>query len=203
MERKKGKVKVKAKARAREDILFDRHICHYRTSTTAERIKKRKPSVEFAVERDIEQTIANSSYTQNQTPTARMATRQHLTNRANQAAVCFVLYEYSEDPDISAYMVGQNVPLPTEASEHVPLTPTASATVDMKNTANFNDLVMNDNDEPWATEADHRTGWNKTIKSGTYRGMMYGIVLRDYPKQVVSLAKAKSVATNMREFSSW
>ena len=91
-------------------------------------------------------------------------------------------------------MVGQNVPLPTEATEHVPFTPTASATVDMKNTANFNDLVMNDNDEPWATEADHRTGWKKTLKSGTYRGMMYGIVLRDYPKQVVSLAKAKCVA---------
>ena len=53
---------------------------------------------------------------------------------------------------------------------------------------------MDDNDEPWATEADHR---NKTFKSGTYRGMLYGIVLHDYPKQVVSLAKAKSVATNM------
>ena len=31
---------------------------------------------------------------------------------------------------------------------------------------------------------------------------MYGIVLRDCPKQVVSLAKAKCVATNMREFLS-
>ena len=32
--------------------------------------------------------------------------------------------------------------------------------------------VMDDNDEPWATEVDHRTGWNKTFKSGTYRGML-------------------------------
>ena len=63
--------------------------------------------------------------------------------------------------------------------------------------------VMDDNDEIWATEADHRTGWNKTFKSGTYRGMLYGVVLRDYPKQVVSLTKAKSVPTNMREFLSW
>ena len=62
---------------------------------------------------------------------------------------------------------------------------------------------MDDNDEPWMTEADHRTGWNKPFKSGTYRGMLYGIVLRDYPKQVVSLAKAKSVPTNMREFLFW
>ena len=60
-----------------------------------------------------------------------------------------------------------------------------------------------DNDEIWATEADRRTRWNKTFKSGTYRGMLYGIALRDYAKQVVSLTKAKSVPTNMREFLSW
>ena len=75
----------------------------------------------------------------------------------------FVLNEYSDDPDISAYMVGQNVPLPPEATEHVPLTPTASAAVEIKNTATFNGRAMDDNDEPWATEADHRTGWNKTF----------------------------------------
>ena len=113
----------------------------------------------------------------NQTRTARMATRQHLTNQANQAGVCFVLNEYSDDPDTSAYMVGQNVPLPTEATEQIPLTPTFSAAVDIKNTATFNDRAMNENDEPWTTEADHRTGWNKKFKSGTYRGMLYGIVL--------------------------
>ena len=67
----------------------------------------------------------------------------------------------------------------------------------------FVDHAMDDNDEPWLSETDHRTGWNKEFKSGTYRGMLYGIVLRDYPKQVVSLAKAKSVPANMREFLSW
>ena len=99
-------------------------------------------------------------------------------------------------------MVGQNVPQPREATEQIPLTPTDSAAVDIKNTATFNDRVMDDNDEPWATETDHRTGWNKTFKSGAYRGILYGMVLRDYPKQVVSLAKAKNVPTNMREFLS-
>ena len=123
------------------------------------------------------------------------------TDRANQTAVCFVLNEYSYDPHISAYMVGQNVPLPPEATEHIPLTPTASAAVDTKNMANFNDRVMNDNDEPWATEADHRTSWNKTFKSGTYRGMLYEIVLRDYPKQVVTLTKAKSAPRTCVSFS--
>ena len=54
-------------------------------------------------------------------------------------------------------MVGQNVLLPTEASEQRSLTPTASAAVDIKNTPNFNDRAMDDNDELWATEADHRT----------------------------------------------
>ena len=63
---------------------------------------------------------------------------------------------------------------------------------------------------PWRTatnhgrqRADHRTGWNKTFKNGTCRGMLHGIVLRDYPKQIVSLAKAKNVPSNMREFVSW
>ena len=67
--------------------------------------------------------------------------------------------EYSDDPDTS-----KNVPLPTEATEQIHLTPTASAAVDTKNEVNFNDHVMNDNDEPWATVAHHRTGWNKTFK---------------------------------------
>ena len=146
---------------------------------------------------------SSSSSTQDQTRTARMATRQQLTDRANQTAACFVHNEYSDDPDFSAYMVGQNVPLPPDATEHIPLTPTASVAVDTKNTVTFNDRVMNVNDEPWAIEADHRTGWNKTFKSGTYRGILYGIVLQDYPKQVVKLTKAKSVPTNMREFLSW
>ena len=51
---------------------------------------------------------------------------------------------------------------------------------------------MDDNDEPWLSETDHRTGWNKEFKSGTYIGMLYGIVSRDFPKQVLSLATAKS-----------
>ena len=80
--------------------------------------------------------------------------------------MCFVLNENSDDPDTSACMVGQNVPLPTEATP-----PTASAAVDIKNTATVNDRAMDGNGEIWATEADHRTGWKKTFKSGTYRGM--------------------------------
>ena len=48
---------------------------------------------------------SSSSSTQKQTRTPRMATRQHLTDRANQTAVCFVLNEYVDDPFISAYTV--------------------------------------------------------------------------------------------------
>ena len=138
---------------------------------------------------------SSSSSTPNQTRTARMTTRQQLTNQANQVGVCVVLNEYSDDPDTSAYMVGQNVLSPTE--------PTASAAVDTKDTATFNASVMDDNDETWSTEADHSTGWKKTFKSGTYRGMLHGIVLRGNPKQVVSLSKAESVPRSMREFLSW
>ena len=61
-----------------------------------------------------------------------MATRQQLTNQANHAGACFVLNEYGDDPDYSAYMVGLNIPLPTEATEQIPLTATASAAADIK-----------------------------------------------------------------------
>ena len=71
--------------------------------------------------------------------------------------------------------VGQNVPLPTEPTEQTPLTPTASAAVDIKKTAIFDVHAIDDNDEPWASVTDHRTGWNKEFKSGTYRCMLYGI----------------------------
>ena len=115
---------------------------------------------------------SSSSSTHNQARTARMATRQHVTDRANQAGACFVLIECSDDPDTSAFLVGQHVPLLGEATEQVPLTPTASATVDTKDTATFDACVMDNNDEMWTIEADHRTGWNKTFESGTYRGML-------------------------------
>ena len=117
--------------------------------------------------------------------------------------LCFVLNDCSDDPDTSAYVVGLIVPLPKEPAKQTSLSPTASAAVDIKNTATFNDHAMDDNDEISATEADHKTGWNKTFKSGTYRGMLYGIVLRDYPKQVKPLAKSTSVPANMRDFRSW
>ena len=58
---------------------------------------------------------------------------------------------------------------------------------------------MDDNHESWLNETDHKSGWCTKFKSGTYRRMLYGVVLRDSPKQVVSLAKAKKVPANMRE----
>ena len=78
------------------------------------------------------------------------------TERINLQRVLF-LTNYSDDPDTFAHMVGQHVPLPGEATEQVPFTPTASATVDTKDTATFDDRVMDDNDEIWTIEVDHRT----------------------------------------------
>ena len=46
-----------------------------------------------------------------------MAAQQHLSNQVNQVRVCFVLNDYSDDPDTSAYVVGQDVPLPTESAK--------------------------------------------------------------------------------------
>ena len=153
-----------------------------------------KPSVVLVAERDSGPMIAN---VQCLLP-ARLRKTKHVqllwrhdnifpTKRTRSECVSFSTNTMTI-PIHPQFMVGQNVPLPTEAIEQMPLTPTASADVDMKNTATCNVRATDDNDEPWATEADHRTGWNKTFKSGTYRGMLYGLVSRDYPKQVVSLA---------------
>ena len=188
----KGKGKGKGKGRGRY-LARPSHLSFGDRRRRLKELKELKATNEFracgrkghwANDRECAMSSSSSS-TQNQTRTARMATRQQLTDRANQIGVCFVLHEYSDDPDASAHMVGQNVLLPTEATEQIPLTPTASAAVDIKNTATFDVRAMDDDDEPWASETDHRTGWNKTFMSGTYRGMLYGIVLRDYPKQVV------------------
>ena len=86
-----------------------------------------------------------------------MATRQHLSNQANQVGACCVLNECSDDPDPSASMVGKNVPL-SKLTDQTPLTPTASAAVDIKKTGTFDVLAMGGNGEPWASETDHRTG---------------------------------------------
>ena len=120
---------------------------------------------------------SSSSSAQNQTRAARMATRQHLPTKRTRFERVFVLNNYSDDPDTSACMVGQNVPLPTEPTEQTLVIPMASAAVDIKKTGMFDVHPLDDIDEPWASEADHRTGWNKEFKSGTYRGMLYGIVL--------------------------
>ena len=104
-------------------------------------------------------------------------TQQHLSNQANKIGVCFVLDDYSDDPVTSAFMVGHNVPLPVKPAKQTPLTPTASAAVDMKKGGIFDVYALDDNDEPWLSEADHRTDWNNEFKSGTHREMLYGIVL--------------------------
>ena len=61
-----------------------------------------------------------------------MATQQHLSNTANQGEVRLNLNDYSDDSGTSAFMVGQNVLVPTESVKQTPLNSTASAAVDTK-----------------------------------------------------------------------
>ena len=90
----------------------------------------------------------SSSSSQNQTRTPRMTTQQHLSNQASKAGVCFVLNDHSDDPDTSAYVVGRNVPSPTESAKQTPLTPTTSAAVDIKKGGIFGFV-------PWMTMMSH------------------------------------------------
>ena len=121
----------------------------------------------------------SSSSTQSQTRTARMTTQQHLSNKTKKIGMYFVLSDYSDEPDSSANMVGQNVPLPKESAGQTlltPIAPVASATVDTKKGGIFDVHAMDDDDEAWSSETDHNSGWNKESKGGAYRGMLYGIV---------------------------
>ena len=52
----------------------------------------------------------------------------------------------------------------------------------------------------WTTGAGYISGGDWKITRGTHRGAQHGVVPSDYPKQVVSFAKAKSVPTHMSEF---
>ena len=99
-----------------------------------------------------------------------------------------VLNDYSDDPDTSAYMVGQHVSLPKESAGQrllAPIDSAASAADDAKKGGVFDVHAMDDHDEPWLSLSDHNSSWNKEFKSGTYRSMLSGIFLQDYPKQVV------------------
>ena len=58
---------------------------------------------------------SSSSSTQNQTRTARLATRQQLASQPNQFGVCFVLNEYSDDLDTASAAVSRTHPLSTIA----------------------------------------------------------------------------------------
>ena len=103
-------------------------------------------------------------------------------------------------------MACQNVPLPTESTGQAFLTPivsTASTAVDISTGSIFEVHTVDNDDEQWLSETNCKSGWNTRFKSGTHRGMLYGVVLRDYPKYVVSLISAGGVPANMREFLSW
>ena len=96
--------------------------------------------------------------------------------------------------------------LPTGSTGQTFLTPiasTASTAVDTRTGSIFDVRAVDNDDEPRLSETDYKSGWNTRFKSGTYRGMLYAVVLLDFPKQVVSLFKKESVPANMREFLSW
>ena len=117
-----------------------------------------------------------------------------------------VLGDCSGDSVILANTAGQNVLVPTESTGQTLLTPiasTASTAVDTRKGSIFEVRAVDNNDELRLIETDFKSGWNTRFKSGMCRGIPFGVVLRDFAQQVVSLFKAESVPANMREFLSW
>ena len=130
-----------------------------------------------------------------QTHTARMTiTITPLSSQPKKVTTCFVLDDCSGDSETLASEAGQNVPLPTESTNWTDVSDTDSI---------FDVHAVDNDDEPWLTETEYNSGWNTRFKSGMSRGMLCGVVSRNYPKQVVSLIKAENVPANMHKFPPW
>ena len=148
--------------------------------------------------------MSPSSLSSSQTHTARMTTQLHLSSQPKKVTRCFVLNDCSDDSETLANITGQNVPLPTESTGQTfptPIPSAASTAVDTRTGSIFHVRAVDDDDEPWLSETDYKSGWNTRFTSGTYRGMLFGVALPDYPKQVVSLFKAESVPEKCVNFS--
>ena len=73
--------------------------------------------------------------------------------------------------------VGGKVSFSMEPTRQTPSTPIAPIAVDTR-TKNILDVhAEDDDDESWSSEDDHKSGWNTRFKGGTYRCMLYGVVL--------------------------
>ena len=128
-----GKEKVKGKGKGKSKGRYPIRPSHLSLEGRRRRLRELKAKTEcracgrkghWAHDRDCAMSPSSSS-SQNQIRTARVTTPQHLSNQANQVGMSFVLNDDSDDPDTSAYIVGQNVPLPTESARQTLLTPTA------------------------------------------------------------------------------
>ena len=179
-----GKEKGKGKSKGKDRGTYPVRPSHLSLKDRRRRLRELRAKIECracgrkghrAHDRECAMSPSSSS-TQSQTRTARMTTQQHLSNKTKKIGI---LSDYSDEPDTSANMVGQNVPLQNESAGPTlltPIAPVASATEDTKKGGIFDVHAMDDDDEAWSSETDHNSGWNKESKSGAYRGMLYGIV---------------------------
>ena len=100
-----------------------------------------------------------------QTHTARMTTQLHLSNQPKKVTTCCVLNDCSDDSETPANIAGQNVPLPAESTGQTLLTPiasTASTAAGTRTVSVFGVCALDSDDEPWLSETDYKSGWNKT-----------------------------------------
>ena len=108
-----------------------------------------------------------------------------------------------DDNETFTNMVDGEVSLSMEPTKPIFPTPVAFNAVDTgkKNIPNIH--TANDDDGPRSNGDEHKSDRNTRFKNGTYRGMLSGDVLRDYPKQVVPPTKAGNASTDVCECLSW
>ena len=190
-----------------QNFLFVHHARHQRIADDDSKTEN-KPNAVFAVEEDTGRTTTNAQCLHQvhlQSPRRTQITTQlHLSDQSKKVTACFVLNDYS-DSETLANPTGQNVPSPTESTGQTLSTSTSRAAlsaINIKMRSIVEDYAADKAERPRLGENDFEPGWNTRCKSATYRGKLYEVVLRDYPKQVVSSFLTESVPDDTREFLS-
>ena len=121
-----------------------------------------------------------------QTHASRTMTQRHLSSQPEKVTTCCVLNDCSDDSGILADVADQNVLLPKESTGQTFQTPTASTAstaVDTRTESVSGVCAVDDDDELWLIERVYKSGGDTRFKSGVYRGVLNGFVLRDFSKK--------------------
>ena len=120
-----------------------------------------------------------------QTRTVHMTTRQHFSSQPRKVTTCFVLDDCGDDSETFANTVDGEVSFSMEPTKQTSPTQKAFNAVDTREENILNIHTVEDDDGPWSSGDEHKSGRNTRFKNGTCCGLLSRDVLRYYRRQVV------------------